>query len=154
MIRVNYQNVVLECDTADDAIAVARKLASGNGKAAHAPTPITEFSSSGKPSTQDQFQSFMDDLTEIQKKVVMEIGAQPQIPAAQLNRALGFESNMVLSGHVTNIGRRAERSGIQVDQLWKRVGTKDTLEYASTPRLRAALQGMREAKTSAVKQTA
>ena len=150
--RVIYEGIPIECETADDAIAVARKLANSNGK-----SPSKLFVGSSVSVTDDEqlrLQVFIGDLPEHQKKLVLTIGEHATgISATALNAALGLSDNMRLGAHLSNVSKTAKGHGLDVNDLWTKRGAREELEFLPSVPLRIAVRNLHNPKALPAKQT-
>jgi hypothetical protein len=150
-IKFQYHGYLVECDTPDEADALMNR----GGKT---PAPVATKSNPVKPIRgavgQERYRSFINDLSDNLKKVVIAIGSHAQIPMDEVTKIVGAKNNMVLSAWITTAAREAQKRGIEPQQLWEKRGVKGSVKFVPTPPLRTAVEGLREPKLSAVKQTA
>ncbi|HTU42673.1 MAG TPA: hypothetical protein VMF10_13265 [Candidatus Aquilonibacter sp.] len=150
-IKFQYNGYLVECDTPDE----AKALMNGSAKTPSAGAkPITR----GKPIQasvgQERYQAFINSLSDNLKKVVIAIGSHAQISMDEARKIVGAENNMGLSAWITTAGREAKKRDIQPEQLWEKTGPRGSVKFIPTPALRTAVEGLRDNKISAVKQTA
>jgi hypothetical protein len=103
---------------------------------------------------QDRYRNLVNELSENPKKVVTAIGSHPEISMGELAKIVGASNNQSLSAWMTTVGNEAKKRDIQPEQLWKKTGPRGNVKFTPTPALRTAVEGLRDSKISAVKQTA
>lgn len=117
---VKLGDIPIECETADDAIAVARKILHGNGNH-HRVIPVVDPAKINSGLDRSQLQEFVNELSDHQKEVVRMIGLRPNgVAASDVNKALGFGDNITLGAHLSNISRNAQKHGLKISDLWTR----------------------------------
>jgi hypothetical protein len=151
-IKFQYGGNPVEVDTAEEFFAIVN----ANGKTAN---PVASKPNRTKPSRvvigQDRYRSFISDLADDPKKVVMAIGSHSEISMNELAKAVGAESNQQLSAWITIAGNNtAKKHGIEPQQLWEKKGPRGNVKFTPTHALRSAVEALRDNKISAVKQTA
>jgi len=116
---IRYGGIPIECDTADDAIAIAQRLASENGSGPRI-APLVD-GAEASPMERLRLHDLFDHLSEHQQRLVLMIGTHPKgVSASALNKAMGFEGNITLGAHLSNISRNAKKHGLSVADLWTR----------------------------------
>jgi hypothetical protein len=150
-IKFQYNGYLVECDTPEE----AKALMNGGVKTPSAgPKPITR----GKPIQasvgQERYRTFINGLSDNLKKVVIAIGSHAQISMDEVTKIVGANSNMGLSAWITTAVREAHKRDIQLEQLWEKTGPRGSVKFTPTPALRAVVEGLRDTKISAVRQTA
>jgi hypothetical protein len=91
-----------------------------------------------------RLEQFVADLSDHQKQLVRMIGTHPKgISAPDLNKALGFKTNIELGAHLSNISRNAQKHGLKIADLWSRKvqspgGKKGTWEFQPSLHFRVA----------------
>jgi hypothetical protein len=150
-IKFQYRGYSVECDTPDE----AKSLMNDDGKT-HAPNAKQSDRAKPAPATvgQDGCRRFISGLSEHPKKVVTAIGSHPQISIEELAKAVGAANNQILSAWITTAMMEAKKHDIQPQQLWEKTGERRSAKFAATPALRTAVEGLRDTKISAVRQTA
>jgi hypothetical protein len=150
-IKFQYNGYLVECETPDEAVAIMSR----GGK-----TPTAVASKPNRVKTtrgaigQDRYRSFINDLSDNLKKVVIAIGSHTQIPMDELTKIAGAKDNMGLSAWITTAVREAKKRDIEPEQLWEKRGVKGSIKFTPTTALRTAVESLREPRISAVKQTA
>jgi hypothetical protein len=149
---IKVGDVPIECETADDAIAIARKLAHGNGNR-HGVIPVVDPAEITSGMDRSRLQQFVDDLSDHQKRLVMMIGKHASgISAPDLNKALGFKDNIQLGAHLSNISRNAQNHGFKLTDLWSRriqisAGKKGSWEFEPSLHFRLAAKDLWDERT-------
>ena len=152
--KVYYGSIPIECETADDAIDIARRLGH-SGKAPRLDVPMVNPADIVAEGELDRalLQRFFAALSDHQKRLVLMIGTHPKgISAAQLNKALGFDGNVKLGAHLSNISRNAQKFHLVLPDLWTRRvqvsgGKKGDLEFHPTVSFALAAREMWGEKT-------
>jgi hypothetical protein len=150
-IKFQYNGYLVECDTPDEARALMKESVQAPTAGARQINRVTP----NQPTVgQERYRSYLNDLSEHPRKVVITIAGQVQISMDDLAKAVGTDNNMSLSSWITTALRMAQKHGIQAEQLWKKEGSRGTAKFMPTPAFRAAVESLRDSKISAVKQTA
>ncbi len=150
-IKFQYKGCPVEVDTTEEFFAIMNS----NSKAHD---PVAAKPDRTKPARiapgQDRYRSFVTDLSQNPKKVATAIGSHSEILMSEVAKIVGAENNQQLSAWMTTVTLEAKKCGITLPQLWAREGPRGKVKITPTPALRAAVEGLREPKLSAVKQTA
>jgi hypothetical protein len=150
-IKFQYNGYLVECETPDEAVAIMNR----SGKT---PTPVASQTNRVKATRgavgQERYRSFINDLSDNLKKVVIAIGSHAQISMDEVAKVVGAKNNMALSAWITTAVREAQKRDIEPEQLWEKTGQRGSVKFTATPTLRTAVEGSREPRLSAVKQTA
>jgi hypothetical protein len=150
-IKFQYHGYLVECDTPDE----AKALMNGGVQTSSAGVkPITRGKSIQASVGQERYRTFINDLSDHPRKVVTTIGGHTEISLSELAKIVGAANNMVLSAWMTNVMKEAKKHDIQPEQLWEKKGPPRKVKLTPAPGLRAAAEGLRDTKSSAVKQTA
>jgi hypothetical protein len=139
MYRIVHAGVEIFCDTVDEAIEFATRLAGGvstSSRAQHAGTSVASSSSSRW--TVSRFASFMGQLQDQQRKLLRALVTSPdgQTDTA-LRQLLGLSSNKAFGPILTGISRRAKKAGVSLNDVLTSeritVGNERVLEFKATP---------------------
>ena len=137
--KVKYHGVEIECDTVDDAIAIAGRL-SGNG----ASSPVRDTGTIGTASRElvgTRFKELFSNLRDTQKKFLQAIAEHAHGKNDRvLRQTFSLEDNKALGGLVAGISKIAIKSGIRTESLFSvetsGIGEDRRKEYRPTDELR------------------
>jgi hypothetical protein len=117
MIKVIYRDVEILCDTAEEALEVARGV-SGSPTVIASKKHQAEGSMVGSRWTVSRFNSFTKQLKEKQKKFLSLIIESPDaVTDSILRQALGLTTNKAFGPVLAGISRKAKKSGVSLQDV-------------------------------------
>ncbi len=118
MIKVIYQGVEIQCETADEAIDIASRLSGLPTTAKKSSPAVGDAVLNGSRWTGTRFQSFISELRDRQKKFLKELVNSPDgLTDAALRQTLGVQNNKGFGPIITGISRRAKKSGMSLQDI-------------------------------------
>jgi hypothetical protein len=137
MFKVLVNGVEIQCESVDDAIAIARRLGGGSGPAPGG-TNGARATDDGSRWTETRFRTFTTGLRELQAKMLRELILNPDgVPDATLRRALNLDSNKALGASMGGLSKKAKKLGIGLDDILKSeklmLNGEEVLEFKIAP---------------------
>ena len=136
--KVTFKGVEIHCETADDAIEIAHRLADSNGTGAGGST----FSNSSGGSLEvSRYRELVGSLNASQKKFLSLLVDNPHGKTDHsLRQELNLEDNKALGGMLSGISKLARKVGVSLDTMWtsgkKKVGNETMREFRVQPELK------------------
>lgn len=131
-------SVEIECDTVDEVISIAHRLADTNGKVTDYTLPDVVSSDAGIRLTTSRFQEFVGFLDAEQRKFLALLVESPDGKTDHnLRQALGLSDNKQLGGMMSGISKLAKKAGFSIGDIlssqWVKVGDKEVKELKAEP---------------------
>ena len=138
------------CDTAEEAIALARAMARGEHWPEH--KRVNHVDESGSRWTESRYREFMSNIKGRHQRAFLDLLlANPHGKTDKaIRQALSLESNNALAGVTAGLSKNAEKVGIDVRQLFTKerllVGNERVLEYTLADSFRSIAQATKREK--------
>lgn len=140
MFRIVHHGVEIFCDTVDDALAIAARLAGASepsGTKHSHPAPQSSQANTTRW-TVSRFSTFMSELQEQQKKMLKALLSSPDGQTdTSLKQHLGLSSNKAFGPILTGISRKAKKVGVSLTDVLTSeritVGNDRVLEFKACP---------------------
>jgi hypothetical protein len=135
--KITFRGVEIQCETADDAIEIAHRLATSNGIGAG-----SAHSQSADGSLEvSRYRELVDSLNSSQKKFLSLLVDNPHGKTDHsLRQELDLEGNKALGGMLSGISKLARKVGVSIDTMWssdrKKVGDEIMREFRVRPELK------------------
>jgi hypothetical protein len=137
--KVKFKGVIIECETARDAISIARELAGEEGQ--NAPDAPESTDSEGGRVTTSRYREFIGYLDANQKKFLAQLVDNPHGKTDHsLRQVFGLTGNQQLGGFISGISKLAKKTGLSMDEVmkveWVKIGDENAKEYRPQPAFR------------------
>jgi hypothetical protein len=144
---VHYgKSVRIECETLDEAIALAHRLENGvAGGEVMESAGARRDPVGGGDLGESRFREFAKSLNQSARKLLQTLADNPHGKTDQtLIQTLGLDGGKELGGVLSGISKRARNAGISKGEIYtldkKRVGDEDFKEFRLTPRYLKLIQ--------------
>jgi hypothetical protein len=132
--KVVFKGVEIQCETADDAIQIAHRLADPNGGGAG----FIFSQTSGGSLEVSRYRELVSSLNASQKKFLSLLVDNPHGKTDHsLRQELSLEDNKALGGMLSGISKLARKVGVSLDTMWtsgkKKVGNETMREFRVQP---------------------
>lgn len=115
-IRFRFNHQTWEADTAEEAIALREKLEFSKR---FPPDPHKEMDKQEKFWTPDRFTTVIDNVGELQHRLLTEIHRKPGLPSEDLRRNLGLDSEVALAGVISGLSKQLKQLEIEPSQVFR-----------------------------------
>src|SRR5262245_49218414 len=141
--RVMPDGTIL-CDTAEEAISIARKMANGGEVSAQKPESGHKMED-GSRWNESRYQQFLSTVKGNQKDVLELLLAHPHGQTDQaIRQMLRMDSNLAMAGVITGLVKNARKSGVNSSELFTKeavnLGDQRAFEYKLTESFRQIAQ--------------
>jgi hypothetical protein len=140
MFKVIHQGVEIHCETADEAVQIAERLAgTSTVSTAHGRSHASGQSLAGSRWTVSRFQTLMGQLQDKQRRFLREVVASPDgLTDSALRQSLTLSSNKAFGPILTGISRRAKKVGVSLQDVLTSekmalAGGEQFLEFKAAP---------------------
>ena len=117
MFKVVHKGVEILCDSVDDAVLIAEKLAGDTGEKANH-RPVASQSLAGSRWTVSRFQNFIGELRDNQRKLLRELLNSPDgMTDSALRQSLSLANNKAFGPLLTSLSRRAKKVGMSLTDV-------------------------------------